>query len=98
MSIQELVVVDSAAEAAATCVVCGKDIAAGEGVTARFGDLIIRFKCPGCVTRFADDPDRYLSGGPSTCCEDEHADGNHAHTGHGLPVVDRPVEAESLPA
>lgn len=26
MSVQDLVVIDSAAEAAATCVVCGKDI------------------------------------------------------------------------
>ena len=74
MSIQDLAIVDSTAEAAATCVVCGKDIPAGEGVTARFGGRTLRFKCPGCVTRFADDPDRYLSTGPSSCCDDELED------------------------
>lgn len=93
MSIQDLVVVDSAAEAAATCIVCGKDVPAGEGVTARFGDQTLRFKCPGCVSRFADDPGHYLSAGPSACCDDEHADASHV--GH---TSDRMVEARSLPA
>jgi hypothetical protein len=83
MSIQDLVVVDSAAEAAASCVVCGKDIPAGEGVTARFGDRTLRFKCAGCVSRFAVDPDRYVSAGPSSCCDDdEDADAGHADTSH----------------
>lgn len=85
MSIQEFVVVDSAAEAAATCVVCGQDIPAGEGVTARFEGRTIRFKCPGCVSRFEADPDRYLSGGPESCCEDEHANaGDTGHTAHRM--------------
>lgn len=99
MSIQDLVVVDSAAETAATCVVCGKDIPAGEGVTARFDGRTLRFKCPGCVSRFALDPDRYLSGGPSSCCDDDgHADAGHADTSHATPANDRAIEAGSLPA
>ena len=99
MSIQDLVVVDSAAEAAATCVVCGNAIPAGEGVTARFGDRTLRFKCPGCMSRFAVDPDRYLSGGPSSCCGGhEHADGSHVDTSHSGLASDRVIEAGSLPA
>lgn len=97
MSIQELVVVDSTAQAAATCIVCGKDIAAGEGVTARYGGQTLRFKCPGCVSRFALDPDRYLSGGPTSCCDDEHAHAGHADTSHADLADDRTVEARSLP-
>lgn len=97
MSVQDLVVVDSAAEAAATCVVCGNDIPAGEGVTAQFGDQTLRFKCPGCLSRFAVDPNRYLSGGPSSCCEDEHAGAGHAHTSDLGRPVERRVEASSLP-
>lgn len=98
MSIQDLVVVDSATEAAATCAVCGNAIPAGEGVTARFGGRTLRFKCPGCMSRFAADPDRYLSGGPSSCCEDEHADGGHADTSHSGLASIRVIEAGSLPA
>lgn len=97
MSVQDLVVVDSAAEAAATCVVCGNDIPAGEGVTAQFGDQTLRFKCPGCLSRFAVDPDRYLSGGPTSCCKDEHGDAGHAHTSHAGHAADRMVEARALP-
>lgn len=74
MSNQDLVVVDSTAEAAANCIVCGNDIPAGEGVTARLAGLTLRFKCPGCMSRFVADPYRYLSGGPASCCEDDHAD------------------------
>lgn len=97
MSIQALTVVDSADQAAATCVVCGKDIPAGEGVTALYGGQILRFKCPGCLPRFAADPDRYLSGGSSSCCDDEHADAGHAHAELGSGAH-RPVDADSLPA
>lgn len=82
MSIQDLVVIDSAAGTAATCVICGTDIAAGEGLTARFRGKTLRFKCPGCLSRFAIDPDRYPSDGPRSCCDDEHADASHAHAGH----------------
>lgn len=69
MSIPDLVVVDSSAEGVATCVVCGQDVAAGAGVTARFGERTLRFKCPGCLSRFAVDPDHYLTEGPSSCCD-----------------------------
>ena len=67
----ELVVVDASPQGPATCVVCGKEIAPGSGVTARFDGQILRFKCPGCLSRFAADPARYLSGGPAACCEGE---------------------------
>lgn len=97
MSIEDLVVVDSAAEAAATCVVCGNDVPAGEGVTARFADRTLRFKCPGCVSRFALDPDRYLSAGPSPCCDDEHDADSLADTSHSGTASDRLLEAKSLP-
>lgn len=71
MSMPDLVVVPSSDQSAAVCVVCGKEIAAGEGVTARFYDRTLRFKCPGCLSRFAVDPDHYLAAGPSSCCDDE---------------------------
>ena len=82
MSIPDLLVVDSAAEAAATCVVCGMDIAAGAGVTARFHGRTLRFKCPGCLSRFAVDPDHFLSEGPSSCCDGE----GHDRTTNPHPV------------
>lgn len=63
--------VDSAAPAAVTCLVCGNEIARGEGVTERFGGRVLRFKCPGCLSRFRADPDRYLGGGPASCCGGE---------------------------
>lgn len=97
MSIQDLVVVDSTAQAAATCIVCGKDIAAGEGVTARLGDRTLRFKCPGCVSRFAVDPDRYLSGGPTSCCDDEHAHADHADASHAGHPAEQVIAVASRP-
>lgn len=74
MSGVDLVVVDVPVEGVATCIVCGKNIPAGGGVSTRLRGQILRFKCPGCLSRFRADPDRYLSGGPSACCDDEHED------------------------
>jgi len=71
MSAHELGVINSTGQAAATCVVCGKDVAAGAGVTAQFDGRILRFRCPGCLTRFSANPERYLSGGSADCCEGE---------------------------
>lgn len=71
----ELIVVDSRDEPAASCVVCGNDIPAGEGVTALYGDRTLRFKCPGCYTRFEADPERFLAGRQQSCCG-----GNHDHS------------------
>lgn len=65
----DLHVIDSASQGAATCVVCGKDIEAGAGVTALFHGRTLRFKCPGCLSRFAVDPDLYLADGPKSCCD-----------------------------
>jgi hypothetical protein len=71
--VSDLRIVDSDYQAAARCLVCGNGIDAGEGVTALLGDRILRFKCPGCLTRFEADPERYLAGHEAGCCGDEHA-------------------------
>lgn len=71
--VRELVVLANPDQGSATCLVCGNEIPAGAGVTARYGDRILRFKCPGCVTRFEADPERYLAGNVSGCCGGEHA-------------------------
>ena len=57
--------------APAACLVCGNEIASGAGVTARYGNRILRFKCPGCLARFRANPDRYLTSGPTSCCEQD---------------------------
>ena len=67
----ELKVVDSRYEAAAQCLVCGNDIPAGEGLTARYRERTLRFKCPGCLRRFEAAPERYLSDHEAGCCKDE---------------------------
>lgn len=67
-TIATIVVRDSRLEPSATCIVCGGDIPAGEGLTARHGDRILRFKCPGCLSRFRADPDRYLDAHEAGCC------------------------------
>lgn len=59
-------------EPAAPCLVCGKEVPAGEGLTVRYGDRTVRLKCPGCLRRFEADPERYLAGGPGACCGEEH--------------------------
>ena len=59
-------------ELAARCLVCGGDIPAGEGLTARYRDATNRFKCESCLAAFVEDPDRYLAEHPARCC-DEHA-------------------------
>lgn len=64
----ELIVFDSRLEAAANCLVCGNGIAAGEGVTARYQERILRFRCPGCYARFQVDPERYLAEHEPGCC------------------------------
>lgn len=70
--IADLVVLDSRDQAAAPCLVCGNDILAGEGVTATYGDRTLRFKCPGCLSRFEADPERYLAGAVAGCCKEGH--------------------------
>lgn len=71
----ELLVIDSRSQPAARCLVCGNDISAGEGVTAQYQGGTLRFKCPGCYTRFVADPERYLAGQEEKCC-----DGGHGHS------------------
>lgn len=67
-----IVIRHSRLESSATCLVCGNDIPAGEGLTARYGDRTLRFKCAGCLSRFEADPERYLEGQPQPCCEGTH--------------------------
>ncbi len=67
-----IVIRNSRLEPAAQCVVCGNDIPAGEGLTARYVDRTLRFKCPGCLSRFEADPERYLAGPEAGCCNGEH--------------------------
>ena len=68
----ELVVLDSRDQPAATCVVCENDIAAGQGVTASYSGRILRFKCPGCLSRFQAEPERFLAGQTGGCCGGAH--------------------------
>lgn len=67
-----IVIRSSSLEPSASCLVCGNDIPAGEGLTARYGDRTLRFKCPGCLSRFEADPERYLAGNEAGCCNGEH--------------------------
>lgn len=76
-TLSSIVIRSSAFEPAAHCVVCGNDILAGEGLTARYGELTLRFKCPGCLARFEADPERYLAGDVGDCCGEEHSGGGH---------------------
>jgi len=73
-----LVIRESTFEAGGRCIVCGQDIPAGEGITARYGERTLRFKCRGCVARFEADPDRFLDGHPDGCCEDHDHDDSPA--------------------
>ena len=68
----EFVVLDSHDQQAATCVVCGNDIAAGQGVTASYRGRVLRCKCPGCFSRFQADPARFLAGQTGGCCGGAH--------------------------
>jgi hypothetical protein len=62
---------DSRLEASAACLVCGNAIPAGEGVTARYGERTLRFKCPDCLNRFEAAPERYLADHEAGCCKDD---------------------------
>ena len=68
----ELVVLDSANQTAAVCLVCGNDVAAGEGVTAVYRGQTIRFKCPRCFSRFEANPEPFLAGQTGGCCGGAH--------------------------
>ena len=67
-----IVMRNSRHEPAAQCQVCGKDVPAGEGLTVRYGERTLRLKCPGCLSRFEADPERYLAGEAGECCAEEH--------------------------
>ena len=69
-SLSPIVIRSSTLEAAAACIVCG-DILAGASLTARYGEMSLRFKCEGCLADFQEDPDRFMPGPSRTCCPDE---------------------------
>jgi len=73
-AVASIVIRNSTFEPAGRCIVCAGDIPAGEGLTARYGERTLRFKCPGCLDRFEADPERYLTAHQSGCCNEEHAD------------------------
>lgn len=68
-----LALVSSRYDPAATCLVCGGLIEAGEGLSARYQGRLLRFRCDGCVDRFRADPESYLAGHRAGCCSD-HAE------------------------
>ncbi len=70
----DLIVIASAEQTPARCVVCAGDIATGEGVTAGYRGRWLRFKCSGCVSRFRADPERFLIEHPDGCCTGGHAE------------------------
>lgn len=67
-----LEVLESDDEPAGPCVVCGTEIPAGEGVTARYKGRTLRFRCAGCLVRFEFNPERYLAGQEQSCCGGVH--------------------------
>lgn len=68
------VVVGSADQSAARCVVCGNDVAAGEGLAARWQGRTLRFRCLGCLARFEANPERYLLEHAIDYCRMDDAD------------------------
>ena len=69
---RRLVVLESNDQPSAPCTVCGNDIPAGEGVTARYQGRTLRFKCPRCFVSFEFNPERYLAGQQQSCCDGKH--------------------------
>lgn len=67
----ELVVLGSQGQPTGTCVTCGKDVAAGQGVTASPVGRVLGFKRPGRFSRFQSDPDRLVAG-QTVCCGSAH--------------------------
>ena len=68
----ELLVLDSQDQPAGACAVCSNEVPAGQGITASYLGRILRFKCPGCFSRFQADPDRFLAGRSGGCCGGAH--------------------------
>jgi hypothetical protein len=55
------------------CVVCGGAIPAGEGLAVPHGQIMLWFKCEGCLARFNEDAGRFLTDHPAECCDDHPA-------------------------
>ena len=85
MALAEIVIRSAADLPGASCATCGQLVAPGEGIAAQFRGRMLRFRCHGCLARFAMDPDHYLEEGPAACC-----DGDAAHeraSASGAPTV-----------
>jgi hypothetical protein len=81
MALAEIVIRSAEDLPGASCATCGQPVAPGEGIAALFRGRTLRFRCPGCLTRFAMDPDHYLEEGPAACC-----DGDAGHEQPSAPV------------
>ena len=68
-----LSVIDSDRQGRAACAVCGDQIEAGLGITALYEGRTLRFRCQGCLARFAEDPDRFLAGHTEQWCSDRRS-------------------------
>ena len=77
MALAEIVIRSAAGLPGASCATCGQPVAPGEGIAALFRGRALRFRCPGCLSRFAMDPDHYLEEGPAACCD---GDAGHEET------------------
>jgi len=67
---EDLVLIDSNLQPAGTCAACGQWIGAGEGITARYGGRMLRFRCSGCLAGFRCEPGRYVTA-RDNCCSTE---------------------------
>ena len=77
MALAEIVICSAAGLPGASCATCGQPVGPGEGIAAKFRGRAVRFRCRGCLTRFAMDPDHYLEEGPAACCD---GDAGHEET------------------
>ena len=74
MALSEIVIRSAADLPARPAPPAASRLRQGEGIAALFRGRTLRFRCPGCLTRFAMDPDHFLEEGPAACC-----DGDAAH-------------------
>lgn len=87
VTIAELELIDSSDQAAGPCVVCGSMVPAGAGVTARFHGRVLRFRCAGCLARFAVDPDHLPPDVPASCCDLERPEETDGSMPLGEPLI-----------
>ena len=89
MALAEISIRSAADLPGASCATCGQPVAPGEGIAALFHGRMLRFRCAGCLSRFAMDPDHYLEEGPAACC-----DGDAAHEASPASVASAVTSSE----